>query len=108
VLRTTAAYWVGLQSPGAGQPYAFLDGTPATQAASNSPYAHWGAAFGSRAGLGMGCVVARAALAYDFYLGGAAASEQAQQQLYQTSGTADKKWAHTHSPHLRPPSHPPC
>ncbi len=90
-LAAGSAYWIGMQSPFNGQPFNFLDSSAAPQLASNSPYAHWSSQFAGRAGLGMGCVAAKGALAYDFYLGGPAAAEQAQPQFYQTAGTADKK-----------------
>lgn len=86
---TKQSYWLGIQQASAGAVYAYVDGSAVLQNASNVPYAHWGHVFSGRLGLGLGCVAARASLAYDFYLGDR--SQQARPEMYQTTGTSDTK-----------------
>ncbi len=80
------AYWHGVVRTAVN--FSFADGSPVPNTYSDSPYAHWGASYQAKLSAGgLSCVVARASLAYDFFIGD---SSQVGNKAYYSSSSDNK------------------
>lgn len=80
----SSAYWQGIVKNDSTGLFNFADGTPVPQTYSQVPYAHWAYTYHTKLLQGgLSCVVARANVAYDYFIGDS--TQLASKAAYSTS-----------------------